>query len=551
MLTATGLTMTFGPQTLFQGADLQLDKGRRYGIVGANGSGKSTLLRVLAGQQQSSEGEIGLPKGCRVGVLDQDHFRFEEIPIIEVVMMGHDELWAAMTEKEALLERAADHFDEQRYGELEDIIMRLDGYGLEARAGQILEGLGIPVEQHHLPLRTLSGGYKLRALLGQTLASEPDLLLLDEPTNHLDILAIRWLEQHLLRFRGCVVVVSHDLQFLDEVCTDILDIDYERVTAYRGGWTRFTRLKVEARERQEAEITKRETEIAKHKAFVARFKAQANKARQAKSRQGRMEKLVIEPLPRSSRRRPTFRFEARRRSGRKVLEVKGVSKAYGDNQVLQDVAFEVQRGDRLAIIGPNGIGKSTLLKILVGELAADEGTATWGHEADFGYFPQDHQEALGDPAQTVLSAMWDACPQEDLGGVLGRLAAVLFDRNDTEKRVGDLSGGEAARLLFSRIAVKKHTVMVLDEPTNHMDIDSISALSQALRRYDGTIILVSHDRWFVSKLASRVLEIRNDGLRDYRGSYREYTRRGSQDHLNRGEVIKQAKRQRKARKKRR
>ena len=547
MLTATGLAMTFGPQTLFLGADLQLDAGRRYGIVGANGSGKSTLLRVLAGQQYPSAGAIGLPKGCRVGVLDQDHFRFEDVLIIDVVMMGHTELWAAMSEKDALLAR--EPFDEERYGELEDIILRLDGYSLEARAEQILEGLGIPAHQHRQPLRVLSGGYKLRALLGQTLASEPDLLLLDEPTNHLDILAIRWLEQHLLKYKGCAVVVSHDLQFLDEVCTDILDIDYERVTAYPGSWTKFTGLKVEARRRQESEIAKRETEIAKHKAFVARFKAQANKARQARSRQGRVEKMTIEPLPPSSRRRPSFRFEARRRSGRKVLEVTGLSKAYGDNQVLQDVNFEVERGDRVAIIGPNGIGKSTLLKILVGELEADEGQATWGHEADFGYFPQDHMESLGDPNQTLKSAMWDACPHDDLGSVLGRLAAVLFNRDDSDKRVGDLSGGEAARLLFSRIAVKKPTVMVLDEPTNHMDIDSISALSQALRRYDGTIILVSHDRWFVTKLATRVLEIRGDGLQDYRGSYREYTRRGRTDHLHRGEVIKQAKRQRKAGKK--
>ncbi len=549
MLTATGLTMTFGPQTLFEGADLQLDAGRRYGIVGANGSGKSTLLRVLAGQQLSSAGEIGLPKGCRVGVLDQDHFRFEDIRIIDVVMMGHAELWAAMSEKEALLAR--DDFDEERYGELEDTVMRLDGYGLESKAEQILEGLGIAAVQHREPLRVLSGGFKLRALLGQTLASEPDLLLLDEPTNHLDILAIRWLEQHLLKFEGCAVVVSHDLQFLDEVCTDILDIDYERVTAYPGSWTKFTNLKSEARRRQESEISKRETEIAKHKAFVARFKAQATKARQAKSRQGRVEKMVIESLPKSSRRRPTFRFEARRRAGRKVLEVQGLSKAYGDNQVLSEVNFEVERGDRVAIIGPNGIGKSTLLKILVGELEADAGQATWGYEADFGYFPQDHMEALGDPDQTLKSAMWDACPHDDLGSVLGRLAGVLFNRDDTDKRVGDLSGGEAARLLFSRIAVKQPTVMVLDEPTNHLDIDSIGALSQALRKYDGTIILVSHDRWFVDKLATRVLEIRADGLRDYRGSYREYTRIGSTDHLNRGEVIKQAKRKKQAGKKKR
>ncbi len=551
MLTATGLTVTHGPQTLFEDSDLQLDKGRRYGVVGANGSGKSTLLRVLAGQQMPSGGDVSLPRGCRVGVLDQDHFRFDQVPILDVVMMGHRVLWDAMTEKQKLLDRAAEHFDEDRYGELEDIVMRLDGYGFESRAGQILEGLGIPGEQHHQPLAVLSGGFKLRALLGQTLASEPDLLLLDEPTNHLDILAIRWLEQYLARFAGCAVVVSHDLQFLDGVCTDILDIDYERITAYKGGWSTFTGLKAAERKRQETEIAKRETEIAKHKAFVARFKAQANKARQAKSRQGRVEKMIIEPLPRSSRRRPRFQFEARRRSGQQVLTVRAISKAFGDNQVLENVNFDVQRGDRLAIIGPNGIGKSTLLKIIVGELGSDEGEVTWGYESDFGYFPQDHQDALGDPNQTLKSAMWDACPTENLGGVLGRLAAVLFGKDDTDKQVGDLSGGEAARLLFSRIAVKKPTVMVLDEPTNHLDIESISALSSALRRYDGTIILVSHDRWFVNKLATRVLEIRPDGLRDYRGNYRDYTRRGRLDHLDRGQVIARARRQRRSRKKRR
>ncbi len=549
MLTATGLSVCYGPQTLFEGADLQLDKGRRYGVVGANGSGKSTLLRVLAGLELPSEGEIGLPRGCRIGVLDQDWFKVDQLPILDVVMMGHAVLWDAMVEKEALLERAADHFDEARYVELEDIVMRFDGYGLESRAGQILEGLGIPGEQHPRPMATLSGGFKLRALLGRTLASAPDLLLLDEPTNHLDILAIRWLEQFLMRFKGCAVVVSHDLQFLDRVCTDILDIDYERVTAYRGDWSSFTRRKEAERQRQEAEIAKRENEIAKHKAFVARFKAQANKARQARSRQGRIEKMVIEPLPRSSRRRPRFDFQARRRSGRQVLEVSGISKAFGDNQVLEDVSFEVQRGDRLAIIGPNGIGKSTLLKIIVGELQADQGACAWGYEADFGYFPQDHQEALGDPDQTPKSAMWQACPAETLGGVLGRLAAVLFNRDDTDKRVGDLSGGEAARLLFSQLAVRKPTALVLDEPTNHLDIESIQALSIALRRYDGTIILVSHDRWFVDKLATRVLEIRAAGLRDYRGSYRQYARQGRRDHLDRAAVLKQARRRR--RKKRR
>ncbi len=538
MLSTQDLGHEYGGQILFRDANLNLEVGQRYGIVGANGSGKSTLLRLLSGEEDAAHGEVMVSKKARIGVLEQDHFAYEEQRILDVVMSGHTELWDAMVEKEALLENAHEHFDEERYVELEDIVTKYDGYGMEARSGEILEGLGIPVEKHTQPLSVLSGGFKLRALLARTLASEPDLLFLDEPTNHLDILAISWLEVFLQRFKGCAVVVSHDLEFLDRICTVIIDVDYERVQAYRGNHSAFERQKKEARERMEKEISSREKEIADHKAFIARFKAKATKARQANSRQKRLEKLVIEPLPKTSRRRPSFRFQGRRQSGKQVLTVTSVSKAYGEKRVLEDVSFGVRRGERLAIIGPNGIGKSTLLEILVGNLGADGGESEWGYEVDVGYFPQDHRAAIGEPDQTVKGAMWEHCPTDGMGPILGRLAAVLFGKDDVDKKLEHLSGGEAARLRFAQLAAIQATVMVLDEPTNHLDIESISALAGALRKFDGTLVFVSHDRWFVNKVATRILEIRPDGITDFQGSYAQYARRGNDDHLDRQEVAR-------------
>ncbi|MBX2804009.1 MAG: ATP-binding cassette domain-containing protein [Myxococcales bacterium] len=548
MITATDLSMHFGGQTLFENAHLQLNASERYGIVGANGAGKSTLLRILSGEQSASGGEVVRAKAARIGVLDQDHFRYDDVPILDVVMMGNAELWEALQEREKLFEDA-DAFDDDRFVELEDIVARFDGYGLEARAARVLAGLGVPTQVHRQPLSSLSGGFKLRVLMAKVLAGQPDLLFLDEPTNHLDIVAIRWLEEFLDRFTGCAVVVSHDLAFLDAACTHILDVDYQRVTAYKGNYSAFLRLKDSEIERKESEIAKRRKEIDDHKAFIARFQAKATKARQANSRQKRMEKIVIEELPASSRRHPAFRFEARRPSGREVLKVSGVSKAFGDNIVLLDVSFLVERGDKVAVIGPNGIGKSTLLKIALDRVGADEGEVIWGHETDVGYFPQDHMEALGDREQSVSSCMWDACPDEGLGAVIARLASVLFTREDTDKAVENLSGGEGARLLFARLAAAKPTVLVLDEPTNHLDLEGIEALANALAAYDGTLIFVSHDRWFVDRLATRIIAISEDGVEDYRGTYSEFVDRHTTDHLDRDAVVAASRSEQRKRKK--
>jgi ATPase subunit of ABC transporter with duplicated ATPase domains len=547
MIAVTDLGKSYGSQTLFGEVNLQLGPGHRYGLVGANGSGKTTLLRILTGEEEPSTGAVAIPKRLRLGTLSQDHFRFEDTSILEVAMMGHRELWSALQEKDRILEAAGEHFDGERYAELEDIILSLDGYGFEARAGEILEGLGIPSALHRQKLSTLSGGFKLRVLLAQVLASEPGALLLDEPTNHLDIVSIRWLEKFLATYPGCALVISHDHRFLDNVCTDILDIDYETVTLYVGNYTAFTEAKRSERERKETEIERQEKKMAEHQAFADSFRAKATKARQAQSRLKMMDRIVIEPLPRSSRRYPVFRFSQIRPSGKEVLRIEGLAKSYGDNRVLSGVNLNVRRGDRIAIIGPNGIGKSTLLKVAVGETEADTGRVHWGHEARTGYFAQDHRQAFGERDATVESWLSAACVGESVGAVRNRLAQVLFSGDDVQKKLSSLSGGEAARLIFARLGVERPNVLILDEPTNHLDLEAIEALVAGLRAYDGTLIFVSHDRWFVSRLASRVFEITSSGVTDYPGTYDDYLASCGDDHLDADSAVLRAKRDRRPR----
>ncbi len=546
MLSIADLGQHYGAQTLFRGVSINFTSGKCYGVVGANGSGKSTLLRILAGEEEPSSGSVSVPRKARLGVLQQDHFQYESTPILDVVMMGHAELWQAMQAKEELLERADEHFDADRYSELEDLILQHDGYSMEARAAEILAGLNIQDAVHREPLSILSGGFKLRVLLAQTLAAKPDALLLDEPTNHLDILSIRWLEKFLESFRGLVMVVSHDHRFLNNICTHIVDVDYERITVYKGNYNDFQRAKQSDRDRMENEIQKREKEIADHKVFVQRFKAKPTKARQAKSKAKQIERIVIDDLPRSSRRYPKFVFEPKRPSGKQVMEISGLSKAFGDNQVLEDVSLTVHRGDRLAIIGPNGIGKSTLLKIMTGNLEADAGSAEWGYETHPGYFAQDHHELLGDSKETLQSWLWNHCAGETIGYVRGRLARLLFTKDEADKQVGNLSGGESARLIFARLSVTGPNVLVLDEPTNHLDLEGIEALSEGLLAYEGTVIFVSHDRWLVSRLATRVLEIRPDGIQDFAGSYDEYLTACGDDHLDVEAAVLRARREKRA-----
>ena len=542
MISISGLTKHFGDRTLFENASFQLNAGERYGLVGANGSGKTTLLNILSGHDDASAGSVSVSKRLRLGVLRQDQFLYENELILDVAQMGNTELWQSIVARDALLANAHDEFDADRYQALEDTIVRHDGYTAESRAAAILEGLGLPASVHRQPLSTLSGGFKLRVLLAQVLASAPDVLLLDEPTNHLDIMSIHWLEGFIHDFAGPAVVISHDHHFLDAVSTHILDVDYEQVTLYHGNYTQFVEAKKADRERKEKEIASQQREIEHNMEFVERFRAKASKARQAQSKLKMVEKRSeeMEELAVSSRRYPTFRLKEQRHSGRDVLKVAGIRKAYGDKQVLHGVDLLVRRGDRLAITGPNGIGKSTLLKIVMGEVAADEGTVEWGYETYPGYFAQDHQEELETQNRTAEEWTAQFCPDKAIGYVRGELALTLFTGDDPKKKLSALSGGEAARLVFTRLAIEKPNVLILDEPTNHLDLESIEALVEGLQAYTGTLIVVSHDRWFIGQLATRVVDIEPEGVTDYQGTYEEYVDYTGSDRLNTEQVLQAA-----------
>jgi ATPase subunit of ABC transporter with duplicated ATPase domains len=542
VISLSNVAKSFGERVLFEGVSLRLDSSSRYGLVGANGCGKTTLMSLLIGDDSPSDGSITIPSRVRVGVLKQDHYRLENERIIDVAMMGDETVYQALEQQRKLLLESSP--DASRLAELEEQIHMADGYTLESRAAEILEGLGIASGQHQQPLSVLSGGYKLRVLLAQTLVGRPDLLLLDEPTNHLDILTIRWLENFLPRLNACAVIISHDHRFLDKVATHILDVDYQTVTLYSGSYEHFLREKAETRARKEAEIERQQKIIDDKKAFVERFRAKATKARQAQSRLKQIEKIEVEDLAQSSRRAPAFQFDQTRNSGKRVLQAENLGKSFDEKRVLEAVNLEIRRGDRLAIIGGNGLGKSTMLKCFMSQYDF-EGLVEWGYETHIGYFPQDHGELFSNPEQIALDYLWDSCPQESTSFVRGQLGRMLFSGEEVEKKVKALSGGERARLIFSRISVAKPNVLVLDEPTNHLDLESIEALVKALKAFEGTILFVSHDRWFVSELATRIVEVREDGIRDYAGTYNDYLAQQGDDHLDADAVVLKQKRQQK------
>ena len=565
MISTSNLGKSYGGRTLFEGVSLKLTPGARYGLVGANGSGKTTFLKILAGDEPATEGSFSIPRRARVGVLRQDRFLRDEDVILDVTMMGDRLVWDALVERARITgdgpapDGAGGHpasggdpqgdpaADAARLADIEDVLRAHDGYTLEARATAVLEGLGIPAASHRQRLATLSGGFKLRVLLAQVLIGGPDVLLLDEPTNHLDILSIRWLEKFLAAYKGCAVVISHDQRFLDNIASHVLDVDYETLTLYTGNYSAFVVEKREIRARKEAEIERAEEEIAHKRAFVERFGAKATKAKQAQSRLKQIERIEVEELADTSRRAPMLRFTPARPSGRDVLEALGISRAYGDKRVLTNVSLSVRRGEKLGVIGPNGLGKSTLIKILAGVLPADAGSIRWGHEARIGYFAQDHRELLEDGDMTPLSFIESLCPGESPSFARGQLGRVLLSSDAVEKRVGTLSGGEAARLIFCKLMVEKPNVLLLDEPTNHLDVESIQALLEGLRAYEGTVIFVSHDRWLVSGLATRILEVTPDGPRDFPGTYEEYLERCGDDHLDAEAVALKAKREQRPR----
>ncbi len=542
MITITDLDMRFGNRILFKNVNLQIMPGQRHGLIGANGSGKSTFLKILSDLEVATSGTVQRPNKSRLGCLAQDHFQFEDKTALEAVIMGKPELYNAMQSVEALFEK--EEFTDaegEELANLECLIGELDGYSAEADASQLLEGLGLEQHRHQLKMKELSGGYKLRVLLAQVLFSDPEILLLDEPTNHLDIYSIRWLESYLMKYKGALVVISHDRDFVNGVSTHILDVDFGTIRCYKGNYDRYLKQVEEESIHREAAIVKSEKRKGDLQEFVDKFKAKASKAKQAQSKMRMIEKLDNElddhTLQPSSRRRPGIKFNIDIPSGATPLTVTGVDKAFGEKVVLQGVSFEVDRGECLALLGANGIGKSTLLKIVTHNLKADQGEFKWGHQVSVSYFPQDIEaEVQGEG--TVLEWIHGQCPKNSDGELRKALARSLFSGDDSSKKVSTLSGGERARLILARMFVEASNVLIFDEPTNHLDFEAIEALCSAIEDYPGTVLLVSHNRWFVSRLAKKVLELKHDETIIYEGGYEQMLARSGEDHLSREVSLK-------------
>ena len=532
MITLDSLSKRYGPKVLFEDVSMTFDPGKRYALVGANGAGKSTLLRVISGEEESDKGTVAIPSRLKVGVLKQDHFHYDEVRILDAVLMGNKALWDAMQERETLF--AAEMTDEagMRLAELECVVAEEDGYTAESRAASLLEGLGIATDRHAQPVKTLAGGYKLRVLLAQTLFAGADVLLLDEPTNHLDLDSIRWLESYLTDdFRGTLVVVSHDRHFMNSIATHVADVDFQTVTVYTGDYDGFVEQKTTGKRQGDADTAQKKKRIAELKEFVARFGASANRSSQAQSRVKEIERLEASMVVRrSSVVRPYVKFEQHRPSGRDVLRVAGLAKSFGARRVFQGLNLSVMRGERIAVIGPSGVGKTTLLKLLVDEHKPDAGEVVWGHETSVGYFAQDHHEALesGYTAYEWLRRFDETATIEHVRSVLGKL---LFSGEAGLKKTENLSGGEAARLVIARLMLQRNNVVLLDEPTNHLDVESIDALLQALIAHPGTVIITSHDRHFVGKLATRVLDLSERGAEMFNGTYDEFLATKGKEYL--------------------
>jgi ATPase subunit of ABC transporter with duplicated ATPase domains len=524
MIALNQVSMVFGHKVLFFDVNLLLQDNSRYALVGANGCGKSTLFKLLSRMEECSDGQIQIPKSATIGFLKQDHFQYEDTPLVDVVLQGKPALWSALQEKEKLL--AYTEWDEKisiQFGNVEEVIQHEDGYTAHIHIENILIGLGIPKEQHNQPLKTLSGGYKLRVLLAQTLFSNPSILLLDEPTNHLDIVSIRWLETFLTTtFKGLLIFISHELGFIDHVATNILDIDYGEVRAYSSPYAKFLEEKHLLEEQKRIERQSAEAKIAHLQSFVDRFGAKASKATLAQSRLKMIEKIELPDIKHSSRIAPHFQFSIHRPSGKQVLKVQKLKKSYPDRLLFENLSFDIQRGDKIAVLGENGIGKSTLIKIILGLIPQDEGTITPGHEVSAGYFSQDSHELLHE-SMTALEFLHQSTAQSTDQAIRKTLGNMLFKQDDALKNILSISGGEAARLLLAKIILEKPNFLLLDEPTNHLDLESIDALANALIAYTGTLLFVSHNEYFIEKVANRIIYFsRTEGIRQFKGRYVEF-----------------------------
>jgi ATPase subunit of ABC transporter with duplicated ATPase domains len=532
MLYVDNVSMRFGPRVLFEDVTCSFLDGRRYAISGPNGAGKSTLMKILTGELDPTKGSITRPK--KLGILRQDQFAFDQFRVIDTVIMGNAPLWQALEERDKLYAKPHDSLtdaDGMRLGELEGIVGEEGGYTAEADAAILLDGLGVDSTLHERQMGELQGGQKVRVLLAQALFGNPPALLLDEPTNNLDLDSVHWLQDYLLEYEGVLIVISHDRHFLNSVCTHTADIDYETVIMYNGGYDDMVLAKTQIRSRIETDNANREKKIAQLNDFIARFSAGTRSA-QATSRKKEVERLQTTVLARSNIARPYIRFDMKRASGRHPLEIKSVVKSYGDLKVIKPFTASITRGEKIALTGRNGTGKTTLLRSLIrnaGEFIDDAekdfpidgGTVKWGHEVTVGYFAQDHRDSVVTDL-TAIEWLWQFDPQasqEELRGLLGQM---LFSGEDALKPTKALSGGEVARMIFCRLMLQKPNFLVLDEPTNHLDLESINALNIALQKYDGTVLLVTHDEDVLDEVATRIWHFKNGKIEDFKGPYADY-----------------------------
>jgi ATPase subunit of ABC transporter with duplicated ATPase domains len=523
VIATSNLTIQFGARPLFENVSVKFGNGNRYGLIGANGCGKSTFMKILGGDLEPSSGSVMRPVDVRLGKLRQDQFAYEPFSVLDTVIMGHEELWQVKAERDRIYALAEMSEDEgMAVADLEVRFAELDGYTAEARAGELLLGLGIAVEQHAGPMSAVAPGWKLRVLLAQALFSDPDVLLLDEPTNHLDINTIRWLEGVLKARNSTMVIISHDRHFLNSVCTHMADLDYGALRLFPGNYDAYMTAATQARELLQNENAKKKAQIAELQSFVSRFSANASKAKQATSRARQIEKIELTEIKPSSRQSPFIRFDQKQKLHRQAVTLRDVGKGYGAAPLFTNFSLQVDAGERVAIIGPNGAGKTTLLRCLMRELAPDSGELKWAEAADIGYYAQDHAADFAEDMSLFdWMKQWTRGDEQLVRGTLGRM---LFSQDEITKSVKVISGGEQGRMLFGKLILQRPNVMVLDEPTNHLDMESIESLNLALENYPGTLIFVSHDREFVSSLATRILEFTPAGIVDFSGTYDEYLR---------------------------
>ena len=523
MITTANITMQFGSKPLFENISAKFGNGNRYGLIGANGCGKSTFMKILSGKLTPSSGNVSLAPGTKLGILSQDQFAFEEFSVVDTVIMGDRELWEVKQERDAIYSKAEmSEEDGMRVADLETQFAEMDGYTAEARAGDILNSAGIDESYHFGLMKEVAPGKKVRVLLAQALFAEPDILLLDEPTNNLDIYTISWLAEELNKRKSTMLIISHDRHFLNSVCTHMADIDYGELRVYPGNYDDYIQAAMLVQEQLHAENAKKSAEIEELQSFVARFSANASKAKQATSRARRLEKIELAEVKASSRRKPYIVFNQHKKLHRLAITLEELGHSYPDLPLFDNANLLLEAGQRLAIIGENGAGKTTLLKCLVNDIEPTAGSYKWAENAAIGYIPQDNAKYFAeDITMFEWMSQWRSPKHDDLQikGMLGRL---LFTSDDFNKRVQVCSGGEKNRLLFGKLMLQDINVLVMDEPTNHMDMESIEALNNALYKFDGTVIFVSHDREFVSSLATQIIEIKDKKLNHFDGNYEEF-----------------------------